>query len=493
VARPEPFRNLLDKAMQAEVPVKRAGSAPRVAPAPQASPAPVLDDEHKPTLEQRLDAAILAAGATPPHGLRPPKAIKELVPLRIAPPQNASTPPTNASTPPTSTRDAAPVDGERAPTPRMLQFLLEERTTPGGLDESVSAIPRLEPVLDSGKLEVSVGVATNVYRLSRLFDDDTPSRPLPIIAFSEADEVFDTEVSRQRRRDKVVTRSTLDGFGIQLRTFSLKDPRSSDFEIEVGFDDSRPHAAAALALPALSEEGLPEDDVGVINDGGLDELARQLGLEGLVPRTSPPERADDSLDGGALEEISPDDVELVAVATPTNPMRAMVMSRPVVPADAVDALEGDDEDTVAQVAVESFAAVTPPSGTRKLPPSLLEGTPLHGAAKAKAAFDENEVTPALAPPARLSLEAPSAVRFVVAEAPARPRHEALSPKELARARARAHDLYLIALDDLACKDVASAIVHLELALAYDDKQPLYHDLLAQLQRQVARHLPDVEH
>jgi hypothetical protein len=302
------------------------------------------------------------------------------------------------------------------------------------------------------------------------------------------DDVFDTEVSRKRRADKVVTRASIDGFGIRLRAFSLNDTKSGDFDF-VDDSDSRPHAAAAVALPVLSEEGLPElDDVfdSGFGDSGIDELARQLGLEGLVPRTTPPQRADDSLDGGALDEASADDIELVAVATPTNPMRAMVMQRPVVARDAVDDLEDDDD---------GFSAnqITPPSGTRKLPPSLLAGTPLHGAAKAKAAFDENEVTPALVPPARPSLEAPSAVRFVVAEAPARPRRDALSPRELERARTRAHDLYLIALDDLACKDAASAVVHLELALAYDDTQPLYHDLLTQLLRQIARNLPDVEH
>jgi hypothetical protein len=94
---------------------------------------------------------------------------------------------------------------------------------------------------------------------------------------------------------------------------------------------------------------------------------------------------------------------------------------------------------------------------------------------------------------RPSLEAPSAVRFIVAEAPARPRKAALSSDELERNRARAHDLYLVALDDIACRDAQSAIVHLELALAYDDETPLYHDLLAQLQRKLAHKHPDTEH
>jgi 3-dehydroquinate dehydratase len=40
------------------------------------------------------------------------------------------------------------------------------------------------------------------------------------------------------------------------------------------------------------------------------------------------------------------------------------------------------------------------------------------------------------------------------------------------------------LDDIAGKDARSAMVHLQLALAYDDETPLYHDLLAQLGRKL---------
>jgi hypothetical protein len=468
VARPEPFRALLEKALQADAPpVARPAPALRVVPStpPSTSPALALDDEHKrTTLEQRLDAAVLAAGATPPHGMRPPKlaASPSLVPLRLDRPV---------------ARAVVSLDERSGPAPRMLQFLLDEGRAGGVVDDSVSAIPRLEPVQDSSKLPVAVGIHTNVYRLGSVIEEETPSRPLPVLGVAE-DEV---ETRKLRRVEKVLTLKTLDQLDVRLSAFSSSDTDSDIVEIvnDVRSDLERaPHSAAALALPALSEEGLDAitdfaDELG----GDLDELARQLGLEGLVPRTTPPTRADDSLDGEVFADA--DDVELVAVTTPTNPMRAMVVSRPVVPVDAVDALEGDDDD--------GFAFVpTPPSGAQRLPSSLLQGLD-------DAGFDDDDVATPAHGTMRPSLEAPSAVRFIVAEAPARPRRDALSSDELERSRARAHDLYLVALDDIACRDTQSAIVHLELALAYDDETPLYHDLLAQLQRKLAHKQPDTEH
>jgi hypothetical protein len=472
VARPEPFRALLEKALQADAPpVTRPAPALRVVstpPSPSSSPALVLDDEHKrTTLEQRLDAVVLAAGATPPHGMRPLKlASPSLVPLRLDRPV---------------ARVVPALDERTGPAPRMLQFLLDEGRAGVVVDDSVSAIPRLEPVQDSSKLPVAVGVHTNVYRLGSVVDEETPSRPLPVLGVGE-DEV---ETRKLRRVEKVLTLKTLDQLDVRLSAFSSSDTDSDIVEIvnDIRSDLERaPHSAAALALPALSEEGLDAitdfaDELG----GDLDELARQLGLEGMVPRTTPPTRADDSLDGEVFADA--DDVEIVAVTTPTNPMRAMVVSRPVVPVDALDALEGDDGDD----GDDGFAFVpTPPSGAQRLPSSLLQGLD-------DAGFDDDDVATPAHGTMRPSLEAPSAVRFIVAEAPARPRKAALSSDELERNRARAHDLYLVALDDIACRDAQSAIVHLELALAYDDETPLYHDLLAQLQRKLAHKHPDTEH
>lgn len=483
MACPEPFRALLEKALQADTHVVRL--AP---PVPSMSPAPVLDVEHqRPTLEQRLDAAVLAAGATPPHGLKAPKtASKSMVPLRLAAPLA-----------PSSSRLG---DDRASPQPRMMRFLLDETIGAAGADDSVSAMPRLEPVLDSGVMAVAVGVSTNVYRLGSLIDEMTPSRPLPVQGL---DDVAELETRLRKRADKVMSLKKLDGLGVSLRSFSINDTALDDLTVEGDSDSDSgrsSHAAAALALPALSDEGsLDFDGVDDIDlaAAGLDELARQLGLEGLVPRAASPVRADDSLDGfgvvhaddGEYHEVDADDVELVAVTTPANPMRAIVIARPVVPLDDVDALEGDD-DHDAELAADfeddglSLASAVDddytPHGTPRLPASLLAGL-----SAAAVGFDDDEITPPLGTLSlrhRPSLEAPSAVRFVVAEAPARPRKEALSAREIARNRLRARDLYLIALDDIAGKDARSAMVHLQLALAYDDETPLYHDLLAQLGR-----------
>jgi hypothetical protein len=470
--------------MQADAPVRLVRAS-----APQSSPALVVDDEHKrPTLEQRLDAAVLAAGATPPHGLRPPKlAQKNMVPLRLAPP------------PPSSMAPKRRDDSEdRAPAPRMLQFLLDEAARPGLADDSVSAIPRLEPVVDSGKVAVAYGVSTNVYRFGSIVSEETPSRPLPILALDGGD----VETRVLRRGNKVMTLKSLDG-DVSLSAFSFRsvdDDQTTEGFAEV---DRAPHAPAAVALQALSDEGWDVEErfeeVDIAGDD-LDELARQLGLEGMVPRTTPPTRADDSLDGVAaiigrscdddldgideIDEIDADDVELVAVPTPTDSMRAMVVSRPVVQVKAAAALEDEfDDDVVSDDEVTAVGRVS------LLPSSLLEGIDIESERRSAMQSFDDDVTPAhgtLKP----SLEAPAAVRFVVAEAPARPRHQALTDAERQRNRARAHDLYLIALDDIACRDPHSAVVHLELALAYDDETPLYLDLLLQLNRQI--HKPQAE-
>lgn len=491
--------------MQADAP---RAARPRLVSVPSAppasSPALVIDDEHKrTTLEQRLDAVVLAAGATPPHGIRAPSS-KRLVPLRLDRP--------------------APrvqlVDERTGPAPRMLQFLLDDHRPGSVTDDSVSAIPRLEPVQDSGRLPVTIGIQTNVYRLGSVVEEETPSRPLPVLGLAD-DEV---ETRKLKRVEKVLTLKTLDQLDVRLSAFTSSDTDSdTDSDIieivnEMRSDMERAnHAAAAVALPVFSEEGpdqTPSFDAADLG-GDLDELARQLGLEGLVPRTTPPTRADDSLDGDDLlradpladlaeldariaaldgdiddlpDELDADDVEIVAVTTPTNPMRAMVMSRPIIPVDAVDALEDDDDDD------DGFALVpTPPSGTQRLPSSLLEGIDVAAANIDAAGFDDDDVATPAHGTIRPRLEAPSAVRFIIAEAPARPRKAALSKTELERNRARAHDLYLIALDDIACRDPQSAIVHLELALAYDDETPLYHDLLAQVQRKVLRQQPETKH
>jgi hypothetical protein len=472
-------------------------------------------------LEQRLDAVVLPASAATVRGRRPVavSTSSSLVPLRLDKPTSSSSP--------------AFADERAGPAPKMLQFLAEEGRVGGLAEESVSGIPRLEPVKDSGKATIAVGVLTNVYRLSTRLDDSSNSRPLPVLGEDDADAI---ETRKLRRVEKVLTLKSIDALDVRVRAFSSSDTDSDIVEVieEVQADLERaPRAAAALALSVFADEEVePIVDFADELGGDIDELARQLGLEGTVPRTTPPTAAAD-LAADVFADI--DDVEYIAVTIPTNPMRAVVVSRSLLSLDALDgggaivtsvdeavADEGaldaaggvevvsadavleeailedgnadeqavSDEDVVGEIRLDddvfSAASVPSSSSVRPLPSSLLRDADTTGF------DDEHEVTPPHGT-IRPSLQAPSAVRFFVAEAPARPRRGALSAAELERSRARAHELYLVALDDIACRDVRSAVVHLELALAYDDESPLYHDLLGQLQRKMASKQPETQH
>ncbi len=399
----------------------------------------------------------------------------DLVPLRLEPPL-----PTPSVKPQLTRRD----DTTR-PTPLVLQFLGEVRTELQSDGESVSRIPRLEPVFDSQRLPVAVGVHTNVYKLRSSEEEDTPARPLPAVSL---DSLLEPETRKLSGRDKVVTRDTLEDSGIDLKSFSSDD---LDVDVDVvDFDDAdmtldgerEGRATAAIALPALSEEeGLDvvDDDFGGHDD--LDELASQLGLSGLaVLRSHAPSGVVDD----DLEEVAADDVELVAVPSKTDPFGAVVMGRLALGQSApVPALDDDDGDAVNYADDD----MTPPRGHRVslIPQSLFDGADAMKADDLDGdlvnALDDDEETPPRGTP-RPAITAPGAVRFVVAEAPARPRHDALSSADKARNKIRARDLYLVAMDDLGDGDPSGAIVHLELALAYDDETSLYGDLLSQLRK-----------
>lgn len=475
LARPEPFRGLLEKAFQAEPPPLRVVSV---------SPAPVLDDEHKArTLESRLDSAILAAGATPPRGLhRPPPRMQEMVPLRLESPFS-SKPPAPAPTLNVATKSPP----EMRPPPRVLQFLPEQLVLEtgraeltGNTNDSVSSIPRLEPVQNSMNLPVSVGVHTNVYRLHSTEGDDT--RPLPAVTL----EVLVDAETRKLARNKVVTRDTLDDSGIFLRSFSSDDFADEIDDVDTtaeGFgdpdtDEREGRAPAAIALPALSDEqGLDavDDDFGDLDD--LDELAAQLGLSGVsVPRLVPAPVFDED----DLGEVDADDVELVAVPSLTDPFAALIVRSRLDLEVAADEDAGDkgdkdagdedgldlDGDTMNDVDITG-----PRRSVSLLPASLFGG------------LGDDDLTPPRGTP-RPAITAPNAVRFVVADAPARPRHESLSDEDRARNKVRARELYLVAMDDLGDGDAAGAVVHLELALAYDDETSLYGDLVEQLKKKL---------
>jgi hypothetical protein len=81
------------------------------------------------------------------------------------------------------------------------------------------------------------------------------------------------------------------------------------------------------------------------------------------------------------------------------------------------------------------------------------------------------------PGIRAALQAPAKVKFDVVQV--KPR---LSAEEQERNKRRARDLYLVAVEDLGGGDVQGAVMHLQLAIAYDDDTSLYQDLLGQLRK-----------
>ncbi len=563
LARPEPFRGLLDKAFQADLAPSGSPLGPGIPAALRrppvlavVAPPPVLDDEHKSkTLEQRLDAAVLA-GATPPRGQRPPRLPEhEMVPLRLRSPFEIQTGQVQSQRPApqrpshqspaahsqsqfksttTKTASVREISGARRapptvasvdvtrPAPRVLQFLPDqpgaspsihggsgdfaEQRGVGG--DSLNGMPRLEPVHDSQRLPVAVGVHTNVYRLRSDEDEATPARPLPAVSLELMGEL---ETRKLRGRDKVMTRESLNGLGVDVRAFSSDDFAAlDDLTHEGSFVDpdtddrgaraGEGRSAAAVALPALSDEmELDPVDVDFSTFDDLDELAAQLGLHSvLVPRSTSPQAAPAALIDD-LDEVEADDVELVAVAAPTasDPFGAVVMGRLAhmptlaarLDADEDGLLDDDgllDEDGL----LDDDTEVTSP---RAIPLSLLPSSLFDGACTPSSTetadldhpgddgLDDDDITPARGT-LRPAIVAPQAVRFVVADAPARPRHDALSAEEKLRNRTRARELYLVAMDDLGARDPQGAIVHLELAIAYDDETSLYLDLLEQLKK-----------
>jgi hypothetical protein len=122
VARPEPFRAMLEQAFEAE------GIRPTPVLVPSAGPPPLEPIG----LERRLDQLMLAGGVTPPRGLRVP-ALRREVPLRLEPPAPvmAAAP---AAMPPVS-----------ASTERLLQALADEVVDADALGAEIIAGPNTEP------------------------------------------------------------------------------------------------------------------------------------------------------------------------------------------------------------------------------------------------------------------------------------------------------------------------------------------------------------
>ncbi len=388
-----------------------------------------------------------------------------------------------------------------APAPRLLRFY-DESTRPDVLLASTEPSQRwLAPVGDD---DAAAGLSSSIRTtLARLRAGSTPSaepaRPLPAVA----------GVPELPRRGSKVLRLRGDRGDIAVCAFSSRDVEDEpDLSIDDGFDDPdliedrHGRSPAALALRALSDEGPAEAAASTASTGSLcptgpgsaapggpaalDELAAAFGLDAgvVVPRSPQGDVAevadadvvrvaddeDDAEHAAAAAPAAVDDADGFGddVLTPPRGTPALSLPGPQPAATAVCAVAAPTAATsAAPTAAPIAAAVMAPAALPAIATTVHEATPAHGAS-------------------RPALRAPAAVRFVVEDAPARPRHDALSPADLARNLLRARELYLVAMDDLGDGDVGSAIGHLQLAVAYDDRTALYHDLLAQLTRKLQR-------
>lgn len=492
--RTEPFRGLLDKAFQAE-PEPASLALVRSVPEATASPAPIPDHEEQYcALERRLDAVVLAAGATPPQDLRTSAVAPGFLsstqstfagakarnpdittaPVRVLPRSEKNTEPDSSEVKRPGSLAFSP------PTPRVLQFLPDDMGTPSEADTSSRRL-RLGPVTDA---RGSADPHTNVYRLTSSQDESSPSRPLPACAASvptDSDAPVTAETAVIRRRDKVVSFKNADRLGFALRSFSSSDLVKFEAELvapprgDSSAAGRQGRAVTAVALPGLCDEDVGElgdiDDVaglGTMED--LDDLARDLGLQACA--VSPVDCGAD-----ALAEVPADDIDLVDVERPLDPFAAVLDAG----FDLID--DGDHTDDF-----NDDLEVTAPravAGGCRLPSSLFRDMP-DGADNDD--FDDFDIDSAISTvkvrPAPLASQA---VRFSVSNAPARPRHATLTAEQETRNKSRARVLYLVALDDLGNSDPDGAMVHLELAIAFDDSSPLYVDLLQQLKDKKNKH------
>jgi len=444
LARTEPFRSLLQMA---------AGLVETPAP----TPPPVIFDEdaERVPFERRLDAVVLPAGATPPRGMRglafqalglPPLPPQPLVPLRLDPPS-----PIAAARPEHAGRPLAAFEPLAAPP----GVLLDEPTRPDLRLPFDAARP------GAGQPLRADGIRAQLRRLASLHTGRTPPRPLPAVGAATSVDLT----------AKVITVETLAQHGVSVCAFSSRDTDEGDvIDVAISvdeFDDAEfiaersNRAAAAVALAALSDEGPGEVDpfdayadiAAAGFDGDLDVLAEALGLGGgvAVPRMP-------ATTGATAVEATVEDDEVLYDGVAVE----------------VDECDIEDVDVAA-----GFAAgdAHPLTSSATAPASLPDDD--------EAGFlDEDEVTPARG--TKRPAMPTDAVRVVVAEAPARPRHEALSADERERNGRRAHELYLVALDDVGDGDLGGAIGHLQLAVAYDDQTDVYRELLAQLSRRARR-------
>jgi hypothetical protein len=380
-----------------------------------------------------------------PHSLPP-----ALVPLRLEPPTSTRLPPGDGLA-------GHPFDAFTA-TPAAHH--IEEATRP----DFLTPFADVRPSIEGRSTSTSSTIRSRLRRLSALRLTAPRPRPLPPAGVVDGSDVVD---------DKLLAGDAAALLDVRVCAFSSRDTEdrqtltvdNDDFDTDDLIEERQNRAPAAVAIAVLSDEGPGEPDpfdayaaqaaAGSADD--LEVLASALGLDGgvVVPRLSGVRAADGAgsailpraeapraaAGGPAVQTIDDDEVEVeIDLDLDLAGFEALAVTHPGLNDRQDDAAGFLDDDEV-----------TPPRGT--LRPALL---------------------------------APDAIRFVVAEAPARPRHEALTAEEAARNRRRARELYLVALDDVGDGDMRGAIAHLQLAVAYDDQTDVYRELLDQLMRKLRR-------
>lgn len=446
--RSEPFRALLEEARAAE----RKG-----APAPAAPPL---------TLAQRLDQMALAGG-TPARGTPIPPVERLLAPSRSASTDDLLE---ALDAPGERTRrlpSGGTVDAALQDTLAELEATVEvpaQRRLPVRRESTVSNLAALRP-----PVSVPEPVALK----------DVPKPPpLPAMkpkARREATCAPAPVLNEGAPAPRVVQflgdENTLPGLSPGPRSSSSSSGKvvqlSDQYRLQLEFEDTpaRPlprvsfvpppplPAAAKKAGKAAASAELRELEI--IDD--LDEVAHALGLDGVGDVSIPSleglpilSRPDDELDlqdlSGEAEAIEDEDEdEDLFVGRAAHEVRRALAEEARRSAEAMELADDHAGDLAEEIREHTVETIFP---------------------ERRGSRDSGVTRPALS--------AGKAVTPVIVKIPSR-------PKVSVEARERARRLYLDAVEKLGKGDRTAAVLHLKLAIDYDDGIPLYRDLLSQLE------------
>lgn len=481
MARPEPFRAMLEQAFAAEGKL----TPPSVVPHSDSAPR---------TLERRLDQLLLAGGVTPPRGQRIPSARSD-VPLRLEPPAAARAP-----IPPSIS--AAERCGQRA-TDALLDHL-DDLDATARLDRPAAVDAALYDTLaaaEATKVNVGQRAAATVrprsddvslprlvvpaleapIALSHVPDgsSDAP-RPLPKkpsttppVAVASPPPVLSAPPPRimQVPEDTLPSLSSSSSSSSSSGKFLTQ---SDLYRLQLEFEDTParplPAHASVKPLPLVSASlgealdrarGISSEAPALVDADHLDSLEQLVGDEAFEAL-----RGLESPDLQELEGI--EDLDALARALGLKSVSDISIS-------SIDGAPvfADDELGSGRRARASQEGGAP---VRELGPA--EVTAIRRAAILAAlgegketVFTSSEGAPITA--TRPALQARTAAVPVIVRIPSRPR-------VTAAAREQGRKLYLRAVEELGKGDKSAAVVHLKLAISHDDGVQLYRDLLAQL-------------